>query len=138
MTLNSPTTLTEIRRPGEFIVSEGNGTVSRDVGTLQIGHVVADGTVVKVVTETEGDVLAPLTADDFDTEGVATEVTIAGVLIGHHDSSATGANAAIPGLPYIARSAEVDSSLLVLFSGSSAQDLADVIAVLKTEHVVAR
>lgn len=134
MVLNNPTTLTEIRRPGEFIVSEGNGTISREVGTLASGLVVADGTVVKV----SGDYLTPLTADDFDTEGVSTDVEIAGVLIGHHDSSATGTNAAIPGLPYIARDAEVDSSLLVLFTGSTAQELADVLAVLKTEHIVAR
>jgi hypothetical protein len=138
MTLNNPTTLTDIRRPGEFIVSEGNGSISRDVGTLQAGHNVADGTVVKIVSETEGDVLAPLTEADFDTEGVATDVVVAGVLIGAHDSTSTGANAAIPGLPYIARSAEVDTSLLVIFAGSTVQELADVVAALKVEHIVAR
>jgi len=138
MTLNSPTTFTEAQHAGEFIVSEGPGTVSRDTETLQINHDLVDGTVLKFVVVSTVTYLAPLDADDFDTEGVDETVDLAGILIGARDSTVTGTNAAIPGVPYIARMAEVNSSLLTLFTGSTAQELADVLVALKANHVIGR
>lgn len=91
------TVLTEVQHTGEFIVSEGNGSISREVGTLLSGEVLKDGSLIAL---SAGNLVA--------SEGNAGSETIIGISIGAH--SAVGANK--EGVPYIARLAEVDGSLI--------------------------
>jgi hypothetical protein len=103
---------TEGQHAGEFLVSEGNGSISREVGTLKSGEKLADGTVLELVggklEAAEGTV---------NTAGASDEV-IVGVLFGAHDASSTGPKGAgdMAGVPYIARYAEVNPALLSLSS----------------------
>lgn len=120
---------TEGPHAGEFIVSEANGTLSRETATLASGEKVADGTVLELAA-------SKLSAAEgtANTAGVSDEV-IVGVVIGNWDASASGTNADIPGVPYIARLAEVDGSLLLKASGSANTALKNA---LKALNVVSR
>lgn len=90
------TVKTEVQHTGEFLISEGPGTISRESGTLKSGEVVKDGTVL---------------ADDGTGKLVASEGAsgedIVGISYGAYDASA----AAMP-IAYIARLAEVDTDLV--------------------------
>jgi hypothetical protein len=91
---------TEAQHMGEFLVSEGEGTISREKGTLLSGEKVIDGCV------------AILSAGKLKAGSGASGEHVVGIFLGAHDASATGANADIVGVPYIARMAEADSSLV--------------------------
>lgn len=91
------------RRPGVFIVSEFNGALSREVGTLKAGESVLDGTPLA----RDGDYIVAFA------EGHV-EVDFVGFAIGAWDATATGTNADIPGVPYLARFAEVNEDELSL------------------------
>jgi hypothetical protein len=141
MTLQQPLSYSESRKTGEFIVSEGHGRISRDATNLEIGHALQDGTVLKYHSHTDGNELAPLALTDFDTGGaLLSTVTIAGILLGPHDSSndATGQNAEIAGVPYISRLAEVNGALLIYPSGISATEQAAVVAALAKSFIIVR
>lgn len=88
---------TEGQHAGEFIVSEANGTLSREVGTLLANEVLIDGQVLALAA-------GKLKASD----GVTSGEVVVGVVIGAHD--ATGADKA--NVPYIARLAELKSALV--------------------------
>lgn len=102
---------TEGKHPGEFLLSEANGTRSRETGTLTSGQKLVDGTALQIT----GGKLVVKDAT-VNTAGAFTHALV-GFLIGDWDASATGENADIPGVPYIARDAEVKSSSLTLPSG---------------------
>lgn len=140
MTLKQPLSFNESRKTGEFIVWEPNRNFSRDTGVLEIGHALQDGTVLKFVSHTDGEELAPLSASDFDTGGLKTSVVIAGILLGPHDSSndTIGVNAAITGVPYIARVAAVNAAVLQYFTGISTPEIADITAALAKALIVSR
>lgn len=91
---------TETQHMGEFLVSEGEGTISREKATLKSGEKVIDGCVVALST---GKLVAAT--------GASGEKVV-GIILGAHDASATGTNADIKNVPYVARLAEVDSSLV--------------------------
>lgn len=92
--------LTEARRTGEFLISEGNGTFSREAVTVLSGEVLASGTVVGKVTASGKYAAYDNTASD------GTQ-TAAGVL--YEAVDATGADK--PGV-IIAREAEVAGNRL--------------------------
>ncbi|MET3995837.1 hypothetical protein ABID65_007509 [Bradyrhizobium sp. S3.9.2] len=94
---------TEPQHRGEFLVSEANGSLSREVGTLSSGNVAKDGRVVKLVA---GE-LVPATGSNAS--GVSDEA-IAGIIYGDHDATA----ADLKGVVYIARLAEAKASAVVL------------------------
>lgn len=94
--------LTESRRAGEFIVSQGNGAISREVATLASGQNVVDGTVLAF---NEAGKLVKMTL-------IHPADALAGVVIGNWDASATGTNADIIRVPYIARLAEFNEALV--------------------------
>lgn len=100
-------TITEGRHTGEFLLSEANGSLSRESRTLKSGEKVVDGQLVSL---NGGKLVA--TPGDLDTEG-ALETAVEGIVLGDHDASATGTNADIKGVPYIARLAEVRDAYLV-------------------------
>lgn len=91
------TVLTEVQHMGEFLVSEGPGTISRESGILLSGQVVKDGQVVTI--NGAGKLVAGTGASGED---------VVGIVLGNHD--ATGADK--KQVPYIARLAEVDLTLV--------------------------
>lgn len=90
------TVKTEGQHAGEFLVSEGPGSISREEGTLKSGEVVIDGQVLALNA-------GKLVASD----GGSGE-DIVGIVIGAHDAS----DADKKHVPYIARLAEVKEDLV--------------------------
>lgn len=126
-------TLTEKQRPGEFLVSEGPGNYSREVLTLESGQTVVDGQVMMRASATK------MVALDYGTETLTEAADIIGIVLGDWDSSPTGTNADISGVPYIARLAEVDGSLLTYPDESSeGGEEAAVVAALLALGIVVR
>lgn len=109
------TVLTEGQHTGEFLLSEAPGTLSREVGTLLSGEVVADGQVLALAA-------GKLVAAD----GISTGEVIVGVAFGAHD--ATGADKA--NVPYIARLAEVKTALVTAKDVTGAEVNWDALAAL--------
>lgn len=105
------TTLTEGRRAVEFILSEANGTRSRENGVAKQGEVLKAGTVVEFdgtklvacsgIRDTAGDLVTPA----------------AGIVL--HRVDATAADAPVA---YLARDAEVKEPYLTYPALSSALD----------------
>lgn len=92
--------LVEGQHTGEFLVSEANGTLSREVGTLSTRAAkYLDGTILGL----SGDDLIAL---DSGTEVIAA-ADVVGVLYGNYDASAGPVEAV-----YIARLAEVKDDLI--------------------------
>jgi hypothetical protein len=90
------TVKTEKQHTGEFLISEGEGTISREKGTLLSGQNLKDGTVLQLTTgKLKG------------SEGASGEV-IVGIIYGDHDATAGD----LANVPYIARLAEVDATLV--------------------------
>lgn len=124
------TTLTEARHPGEFLVSEANGTRSREVApvasgqVLKAGHVVQDNGSGKLVaftgdTDTNGDVI----------------VEAAGVLFAPVDAS----GGEVAGQVYFARDAEVNlAELTHPVETTSGGETAATVASLKKLGIIAR
>lgn len=102
--------LTESLRPGEFIIAEANGSISREEVTVVSGQNLVAGTVVGKITAS-----GKYTAyDDDNADGSS---TAAGILYAAVDASAADK----PGV-IIARHAEVDDSLLTWAATNDAGD----------------
>lgn len=114
------TVLTERQHTGEFLVSEGNGSISRESGTLTSGEVVVDGQVLALVAN-------KLVAAEgtYDSDTGVTDEDIVGIAYGDHD--ATGAD--LEGVVYIARLAEVKEELVTLYTEISSDSESDVGAI---------
>jgi hypothetical protein len=96
---------TEGQHKGEFLVSEGNGTISRAAGVLSSGQVVTDGRVLKW----SGTELI-VAAGTIDSDGASDE-DLAGIAYGSYDASADGPGGAVDTpIVYIARLAEVKAA----------------------------
>ena len=118
------TAITETLHAGGFMISEANGTYSRDAGTLRIGNDLAAGTVLmdsgstdslgrKIVTAwTDGDAIGVLW-DAADATSVAQSVA------------------------YVARAAEVRFADLT-YASQTAVTAADVKDALKAIGIVCR
>lgn len=107
------TTFTEATRPGEFIIAEANGSISREVVTIDAaaGAMVA-GTVVSKLTSGGKYV-------EYDNAGTDGTETAAGILYAAVADSASDQTAVI-----IARHAEVDESMLTGIDSGGKADLA--------------
>ena len=114
---------------GAFVLSEADGTLSVDTGTLAAGNDLVAGTILKF---DEADELAPLDADDFGTEGLLPSVILAGILIADTGTEATEE------VSYIARNAEVDEALLTLYDGSSAEEMEAIRQAFVTRALIIR
>jgi hypothetical protein len=99
------TVKTELQHMGEFLVGEMDGTISREKGTLASGQIVTDGTVLQLVS---GKLHAATGANGEVVKGIA---------YGSHDASAGDIT-----IPYIARLAEVDQSLVIAEGSGSTVD----------------
>lgn len=99
------TVFTEGRHPGEFLLTEGNGQISREVGIIVSGSgVIAPGTVLGRITASGK--LAPSPATGSDGSESAVAVALYGC-----DATSADQKVAI-----IARSAEVKADALVFAS----------------------
>ena len=115
------TTFTEGPRTAEFLISEGNGHFSRDVGTL--GGDYKPGTVLGKVTAGGALKIYDPTAED-GTEDVFAILFEGGV---------SGDERTI-----ISRVAEVKASKLVWFAGATANQIATGVAALEALGIVVR
>lgn len=119
---------TEGKHAGEFIISEANGELSREVITIASGQKLEDGQAFQLSS-------GKAVAKDATVNTAGAFVTaLVGFIIGNPDASATGTNADIVGWPYIARLAEVKTTALKLPTGK--ETLAKADAALK--YIVAR
>lgn len=125
---------TETFHAEEFLLNEGNGGISREAATVASGQVLVDGQVVK--DNGSGKMIAA--AGNHDSGNDSTE-TILGVVCGNWDSSASGTNADILGVPYIARLATVkDVALTYHTGGADANKKAAVKGALKDLYIIQR
>lgn len=99
-------TLTEKNHFEEFLFSEGNGNISREVITVASGQNLKAGQPFQL---SAGKAIAA--TGTVNTAGlIVTHIT--GVLSKDADASSTGTNADILNVPYIARHAEVVETLI--------------------------
>lgn len=118
--------LTEARRTGEFILSEANGTLSRDTVTIVSGQTLAAGQVVGKVTAS-----GKYAAFDNDTNtGVE---TAAGILYEAVDASGGDKTGVI-----ISRFAEVNGNLLTWGADNDAGDITAGTAELAALYIFVR
>lgn len=126
------TVKTEGRHMEEFLLSEAKGARSREAATLASGQKVVDGTVMIF----SGGKLI-ISAGHLNS-GSALDETFAGIICGNWDASATGENADIVGVPYIARDAEVHANRLTYYSGSTGSVITKIKAKLVTMGIIPR
>ncbi len=119
-------TLTESVHTGEFLVSEGNNTLSREQIELAANLTLFSGTVLGKNTAT--DVYRPLDVDASDGSQMA-----AGLLYNNTTTGATGGEAVL-----IARSAEVDQSLLIWADAITDEQQATAIGELAAMDILLR
>lgn len=91
----------ETTHAGEFLLSEGNGNISREQVVIASGEVLATGSVVGMLTASSKYVA-------YNGAGAAGEEVAAGILYSAVDATDGDVNGVI-----IKRLAEVDSSLVV-------------------------
>lgn len=117
---------TEGIRAGEFVVSEGNGAISREKVTIASGEVLVAGTVLGKVTASGEYVLHDAAAVDGSEDAAA---------ILYADVDAT--SAATDGVA-IVRLAEVDGSQLTYKAGIAGADKTAAIAALAAANIIVR
>jgi hypothetical protein len=120
------TAYTEAARNTEVLLSEANGSLSRETVTIAIGQVLAAGTVLGTVT-VGGEYKGSLGSR---TDG--SEVASA-VLLYATDTSAGAAPAVV-----IARLAEIKSSKIVWVAGSTAPYIAAGVVSLAAKNIIIR
>lgn len=124
-----PSSFTEGKHAGEFLLSEGNGDISREVITIASGQKFEDGEVFQLSSG------KAVTKDaTVNTAGVFV-TPVSGIIIGNWDASSTGTNADILGVVYIARHAVVKAAALKLPTGKETLAKADL---LKNFTIVSR
>jgi len=124
------TILTESTHAGEFLLSEAEGTRSREVATLASGQNLAAGAILELVSGTFAGGNAVVTGFD----GLTSSQAI-GVLFDAVDASAGN----IAGAVIIARDAEVKTSAISVKNDNTAEDIkAAAITGLAALGVIAR
>lgn len=113
-----PTSFNEPNHAEEFLFSEGNGNISREVITVASGQKLLAGQPFQL---SGGKAIAA--TGTVNTAG-AIVTAITGVLSFDVDASATGHNADVPNCAYIARNAEVVDALIQYNSVGSTQKAA--------------
>ena len=118
--------LTEGVYPAEFIISEAQGTRSRDTGTLASGNNLVASAVLGIVTASGKYAEHDPGAVDGTEDAVA-------VLYADVDASAADADCVV-----VSRDAEVDGNQLAWITGISAGDKTDGITSLATGGSIVR
>lgn len=120
------TTLTEGPRTAGYLISEANGTRSREVVTLVTGHIYQPGAVLGKVTAT--DKYGPIDPAANDGSETAAAVLYAGVDATDGDK---------PGV-VTARDSEVQAIALVFTAGITPEQTTTALANLSAVGIVAR
>ena len=120
------TTLVEGTHAGEFIVSEGNGNISRESITVLSGENLVAGAVLGKVTASSKYV-------EHDPAGADGSENAIAVLFDAVDATAADAAGVA-----ITRMAEVSGDDIVWITGISAGNKTDAIASLKTVDIIVR
>lgn len=115
------TAITEKRHTLEFLLSEGNGTISRELGTLTSGDNLQAGAILQISADKYTEVLA---GDEADAVAILAEAC---------DASDGDAPCAV-----IARNAEVKGDALVYAAGSPAVDTDAVAEALAAVGIIVR
>jgi biotin carboxylase len=128
MTFTSP--LSEQRHPGEFVLTEANGRLSRDEITIASGSgVIYPGHVLGMITGSGEYKPAMLVASDSDGAQVASAIALYGC-------DATSSSQTISA---ITREAEVNGNTLVYHASiDTAAHRAEKIADLASKHIIVR
>lgn len=129
MSLAFPISFAEPIHAEEFLASEGNGTISREVITVASGQKLKAGQPFQL---SSGKAIA--CTGTVNTAG-AIVTPVAGILSRDVDASSTGANADVPGCAYIAREAEVVDALIQYNGVGSTQKAAIKKDLLRLEIV---
>lgn len=126
------TTFTETKHAEEFLFSEGNGNISREVITVASGQKLKAGQPFQL---SAGKAIAA--TGTVNTAG-AIVTAVAGILSAAVDASSTGANADVPNCAYIARHAEVVDSLIEYNGVGSTQKTAIKKSLKETLDIIQR
>lgn len=128
----APQSLSEPRYMEEFLFSEGNGSISREVITVASGQNLKAGQPFQL---SSGKAIA-CTGTVNTAGGIVTHV--AGILSKAVDASASGANADVLNCAYIARDAEVVDALIEYNGVGSTQKAAIKLDLKNTLNIVQR
>lgn len=126
-----PNSFTEPNHMEEFLFSEGNGDISREVITVASGQNLKAGQPFQL---SGGKAVA--CTGTVNTAG-AIVTPVAGILSKDCNASASGANADVPNVPYIARHAVVVDALIQYNGVGSTQkaaikkDLRDTLKIIQ-------
>jgi hypothetical protein len=112
---------TEGKHSSEFILSEGNGDISRENGVLASGQSVVDGQVMKKTAN------KLVKCGDGDSEE-----QVVGIIIGNHTVTADTP------VVYIARDATVKGSALTYGTDTSEDTDAELVAGLADLNIIVR
>lgn len=126
------TSFTEPNHFEEFLFSEGNGNISREVITVASGQNLKAGQPFQL---SSGKAIA-CTGTVNTAGGIITHV--AGILSKDANASSSGTNADIPNVPYIARDAEVVDALIVYNGVSSTPKAAIKLDLKNTLNIIQR
>lgn len=121
-----PTTTEPLAR-GEYVLTEGNGEISRAVATLITGQNLVAGTVLGVITASGKLTRCAHAAADGSQNA-------AGILFG--DTNATAAD--VTGVVYTARLSEVRSAQILFSAGASGGNILTQTAALLALNIVLR
>lgn len=128
----NPIRKTEGVHAEEFLFSEGEGSISRDTGTLTSGLKLKAGQPVSL---TGGKFVASTGA--VNTAGAIINPVV-GILVHDTDASATGANADITGVAIISRLAEVVGATLQGYNSLGGTQKAAVTKSLLALNIIVR
>ncbi|MFD1627658.1 head decoration protein [Azospirillum griseum] len=117
----------EGRHAGEFLVSEGNGNIARETGTIKagVGHLEA-GAVLGQITADK--TFVPVNPDATDGSQTAKAILFAGV-----NATTTAQRATL-----MVRLCEVNAEALVWPSGTTGAEIAAALAQLADHFIIAR
>jgi hypothetical protein len=119
------------KRAGEFLLSEGNGSISREAATVLSGQVLVAGQVIQL----DGDGKAAACDGILNTAGDALVTPVAGIVI--YAADATDGD--VPNCAYIARSAEViDAYITYPTESTGGGEHAATVASLRDLGIIVR
>lgn len=124
------TVLKEGRHAGEFILSEGNGHISRETVTIPAKQTIEAGTVLAISTQVGGvTTVVPLNPAAEDSTAKAVGIAIYPATTGTGETTRIAA---------ILRSAEVNGNCIVWPAGIDPEDKDAAIADLASVNIIVR